>query len=178
MRDAERREGNQRKSLFLWLLWLCRVEICVEKKDDSSYLPKLFEILLHIFHYRVGRQAAHKYFLCSCDHLEKRERERGQGRRRWATGASNAPRGDFNEASNAASEPAPAAGGKQAGSNTSAQVRPEKRFVLTCYYSKVTSAAAYILGWFFSSFLWGGFVHFFHNGITNWTSNQNRLSTN
>lgn len=107
-----------------------------------------------------------------------RERERGQGRRRWATGASNAPRGDFNEASNAASEPAPAEGGKQAGSNTSAQVRPEKRFVLTCYYSKVTSAAAYILGWFFSSFLWGGFAHFFHNGITNGTSNQNRPSTN
>lgn len=153
MRDAERREGNQRKTLFLWLLWLRRVE-CVEKKDNSSYLPKLFEILLHIFHYRVGRQAAHKYFLCSCDHLEKK-RERGQGRRRWATGASNAPRGDFNEASNAASEPAPAAGGKQAGTNTSAQVRPEKRFVLTCYYSKVTSAATYILVWFFLLFCRG-----------------------
>lgn len=56
-------------------------KMCVERKS-SSYLSKLFEILLHIFHYRVGRQAAHKYFLCSCDHLEKRERDRGRGQRK------------------------------------------------------------------------------------------------
>lgn len=73
MRDAERRVGNQRKTLFLWILRLCKVEICVQKKSNCSYLSKLFEILLHILHYRVGRQAAHKYFLCSCDHLEKKE---------------------------------------------------------------------------------------------------------
>lgn len=111
----------------------------------------------------------------------KRERERGQRRRRWATGASNAPRGDFNETSNAASEPAPATRVENRQKQTHRhECGRKKRFVLTCYYCKVTSAAAYILLWFL--FLAGPekkyFVLFFHTAITNWASNQNRLSTN
>lgn len=47
------------------------------RNRKQSYLPELFKILLHIFHYRVGWQATHKYFLCSCDHLEG-ERVRGE----------------------------------------------------------------------------------------------------
>lgn len=61
------------KDLFDIVTALCKV---ITKKRNQSYLSKLFKILLHIFHYCIGRQATHKYFLCSCDHLEKRGQER------------------------------------------------------------------------------------------------------
>lgn len=76
---------------------LCRV--IIKKQQKQSYLPKLFKILLHIFHYCIGWQATHKYFLCSCDHLERKGREE-----RISDEASNASHNTFNEASNTLSE--------------------------------------------------------------------------
>lgn len=47
-----------------------------KNRPISTHLPKLLKVLLHVLHRRVRRQPAHKYLLCSRDHLEKRRGER------------------------------------------------------------------------------------------------------